>query len=387
MKCAIIYADPFSDLQPLISLTATEYRSVTTMVPDVSSVALDLRAIKEEQAKQINNVDTEGMKHPDYYPFVDRSEVFTPPEPFEYHDPGLRADPALPVFHASNVTLERITPKLGTKIIGVQLAELDEAGLDQLALLVSQRGFVVFANGPGFKQSYNYVGIAKQLEIARQHANQPRPPTSTEISIVYQDRLNTVRKEYWAGRNSMVHWHVDQSQEPQPPAYTFFSCLETAPTGGDTLFSNGVEAFERLSPPIQDLLLGLRAVHTSKMQSAKAGKLGRPVRREDLDTLHPLVIEHPVTKKKSLYIGADTTVVSIEGLQKEESQMLLDFLRRHCFYGQDFQARVKWEEGAVVIWDQRTLMHSATMDTEEGERRHFFRIIALGGVPKAASRD
>jgi hypothetical protein len=56
---------------------------------------------------------------------------------------------------------------MGTKITGLQLAELDSAGLDQLALLVAQRGFVVFANSPECKQSYVDIGIERQLEIGR----------------------------------------------------------------------------------------------------------------------------------------------------------------------------------------------------------------------------
>ncbi|KAI5476102.1 hypothetical protein MNV49_000420 [Pseudohyphozyma bogoriensis] len=260
------------------------------------------------------------LKYPAYRPVV-AHEFVPPPLRFEHHDPGLRADPALPAFYASpDAILTDITPKLGTKITGVQLAELDAAGLDELALLIARRGFVVFGSRPGFAQTYRDVGIPKQLEIARhfgvllKQAGGLIPEGAPEISVVYQDKVNKTRAAYWANRNSMIHWHRDQSQEPQPPGYTFFTCLEsTGTTGGDTLFSNCVEAYERLSPPVQDFL---------------------------------------VTGKRVLNIDTPEVLTHIEGVTREESKWIHEFLLHHISFGQDFQARVSWEEGDVAIWDQ-----------------------------------
>jgi sulfonate dioxygenase len=52
-----------------------------------------------------------------------------------------------------------------------------------------------------------------------------------------------------------------------------------------------------------------------------------------------------------LFVDAARTT-HIEGLHEEESAWLLDFLNKHIAFGQDFQARVKWEAGAVAVWDQ-----------------------------------
>ena len=41
----------------------------------------------------------------------------------------------------------------------------------------------------------------------------------------------------------------------------------------------------------------------------------------------------------------------IVGYKKEESDALLKFLYDHIAYGADFQARVKWDEKTVVVWD------------------------------------
>ena len=39
------------------------------------------------------------------------------------------------------------------------------------------------------------------------------------------------------------------------------------------------------------------------------------------------------------------------GYKREESDALLKFLYDHLAYGADFQARVRWEKGTVVVWD------------------------------------
>jgi len=44
------------------------------------------------------------------------------------------------------------------------------------------------------------------------------------------------------------------------------------------------------------------------------------------------------------------------GYKKEESDFLLKFLFDHIAKGQDFQARVKWAPGTVVVWDVSQLL-------------------------------
>lgn len=71
----------------------------------------------------------------------------------------------------------------------------------------------------------------------------------------------------------------------------------------------------------------------------------------------------------------------IVGFKKEESDFLLNFLYDHIAKGQDFQARVKWEAGTVVVWDNRVTAHSALLDWEDGARRHLARITPQAEAP------
>ena len=49
--------------------------------------------------------------------------------------------------------------------------------------------------------------------------------------------------------------------------------------------------------------------------------------------------------------------------------------------GQDFQARVKWAPGTVVVWDNRVTAHSALLDWDDGARRHLARITPQAEAP------
>lgn len=338
---------------------------------------------------QTTLVNVDGLKYPEYYPYNDPNDVFPEPEPFDYHDRALDADPAMPVFYNDHVKVEELTPYIGVRVTGVDLASLDEAGQDQLALLAAKKGIVFFASDDKVKQTFRDTSMKRKLDMVRyygqlhQHAVQPRPRDSTEISVVYQDNLNTVRKNWWPNRLSRAIWHIDQSQEHQPPGMTFFCCMQSdAPSGGDTLVGSLVEAYERLSPPMKQFVCGLKAVHSSKVMAAKAARVGGANRRKEVESVHPVVYEQPATGYKSLYINPER-ITHFEGLRHEESENMLKFLSDHITKGADFHARYKWDEGDICVWDQRVCIHSATLDNME-HRRHFIRITALAGVPTQA---
>ena len=85
--------------------------------------------------------------YPAYLPT--RADGYSKPVPvpeFEADEPGLRADPAKESLLRGATRVEKITPRVGTEIRGVQISELDKKGLDELALLAAERGVVVFVS-------------------------------------------------------------------------------------------------------------------------------------------------------------------------------------------------------------------------------------------------
>lgn len=111
----------------------------------------------------------------------------------------------------------------------------------------------------------------------------------------------------------------------------------------------------RLSPTFQKFLDKLEAVHTSATMIASVRARGGLVRKDPVDTTHPVVRVHPITGKKCLFLNGEF-VTKFVGLKDDETKLLLDFLLTHFKTGHDFQARVKWSPRSVVMFDNRCLI-------------------------------
>jgi sulfonate dioxygenase len=133
------------------------------------------------------------------------------------------------------------------------------------------------------------------------------------------------------------------------------------------------EAYRRLSPEFQKRLHGLKALHSAHEQAEAALARGSIVRRDPVSNVHPLVRTHPVTGEKALFVNSQFTR-RIVGFKKEESDYLLNFLFQHIALGADMQARMKWEKGTVIVWDNRVTTHTALLDWQDGQRRHLARL-------------
>ncbi|EUC40604.1 hypothetical protein COCMIDRAFT_41097 [Bipolaris oryzae ATCC 44560] len=335
--------------------------------------------------------------YPSYLPT--RPEGFTPTinvPPFEATEPGLRADPSKPNLNESGAQFTNITPRIGTEVRGVQISALTGEGLDEVALLTAERGVLVFRD-----QDFADLGFDRQREIVRHYGPLHEHPTmgypkstGPEFHVVYADE--NVQVHYFflhvfnlrtllGPRTSFDLWHIDQTFTPNTPSTTFFWVLESpASGGGDTAFTSLTHAYSALSPTFRSLLHSLSLQHTS----ASIGEVARVgterALREAVNTTHPLVIQHPVTKEPALFVNP-TIARKIEGMLPEESENLLAFLHAHI-KSMDFSCRIKWEKGSVVVWDQRGVAHSAVPDFKEGERRHMVRMIPYGSIPKMYSK-
>ena len=157
-------------------------------------------------------------------------------------------------------------------------------------------------------------------------------------------------------------WHYDSPYTPIPPKISILSAV-TVPHGGDTMWCNQYQSYDRLSPVMKKMLEGLRVKFV-------ALRLGRMMGADlnDLPTaVHPMIRTHTETGKKSLYVGHPETAQEIEGMTIQESRPLLDFLYQHST-NPDNMYRHMWQVGDVVMWDNRCTMHYAVHDYGEQER-------------------
>lgn len=326
-----------------------------------------------------------STKYPDYLPTWDKI-WFEPLKPFEFEDPALRVkDVSLPNLLKSGAKVTNIQPGLGVIVEGVQLNQLNDAAKDELAYLVSHRKVVAFPNqdivddGPTVQQAFmDYFGKRNYQPVSGTVKGHPG------FHIIHRDGNRDEINRFLERKSTTTLWHQDVSYEIQPPGYVMLGLLQGPEIGGDTVFTATDAAYKRLSPALQSLLDKLQAVHTSSKMINHALAAGGLVRKDPVETVHPLVRVHPVTGQKCLFINGEF-ITRIVGLKEPEEKMLLDFLLQHLVAGHDFQARVKWSPRSIVIFDNRSLIHSAIVDyidEDHGAKpRHIFRLCAMAEKP------
>ena len=277
-------------------------------------------------------------------------------------------------------SVKDLTSKFGTEVRGIQISQLSDLGKNDLARYVAERGVVVFRD-----QDLRELPIEQALKIASYFGRHHIHPTSgspkgyPEVHLVYVDNGN--QSIFRANdRVSSVSWHSDVTYEKQPPGTTFLGVLDLPVSGGDTVFTDTQEVYNRLSQEFKDRLKGLKAVHSAEEQADYSRKKGGVVRREPVKNAHPVVRTHPVTKKNSLFVNPQFTRY-IEGFKKEESEYLLNFLYTLIGNAHEAQIRAKWEDGTVVVWDNRRAVHTGIADWGGEQKRHLFRFTPQADVP------
>ncbi|KAF8485975.1 alpha-ketoglutarate-dependent sulfonate dioxygenase [Russula ochroleuca] len=289
-------------------------------------------------------------------------------------DRGLHANWEKKNLLSSASKVITLTPTIGTEIHGIDLHQLSDAQKDELSLLAAERGVVFFRN--------QNINIHEQLGLARywgplhKHATTPIPkePGLEEVHVVYS--TSSPRSDPFP---SIDLWHSDVSYEIQPPCTTSLKLITGPEAGGDTLWSSGYALYSSLSPGLQVYLEGLSALHSAVAQADGARAAGIPVRREPIETVHPVIRVHPATGWKSVYVNPGFTR-RIVGVPKAESDAMLAFLFAQIGQNHDFQVRFKWQPNDVAIWDNRIVTHSATFDFWPATR-HALRATPHGERP------
>lgn len=199
-------------------------------------------------------------------------------------------------------------------------------------------------------------------------------------------RIAEVRKNPDQKTNIGSQWHTDHSYDQEPALGSILYARDMPESGGDTLFSSMYAAHDALSDGMKKMLGSMRAEHTSRKNFGKEAYKGRKdeadvadrlgnVDAATQDSVHPVLITHPVSGRKALYVN-QTFTVKFEGWTEEESKPLLDYLYAHAVQP-EFTCRFKWREGSIAFWDNRSTWHKALNDYD-GQTRLMHRITLEG---------
>jgi len=187
-------------------------------------------------------------------------------------------------------------------------------------------------------------------------------------------------------------WHTDLSYLPAPPAYTVLHAKDVPAVGGDTMWANQYLAYDTLPDSVKERIDGLVATHSAGMAYGSGGYLEavadkssmgiEPSPEAHASERHPLVIRHPRTGRRALYVNSVYTT-GIEGMEPSEAAALLARLTAHATHP-NVTCRLRWEPDMLTIWDNAATQHFAVNDYP-GERRELFRTSVQGTAPQPAA--
>jgi taurine dioxygenase len=270
-------------------------------------------------------------------------------------------------------------PALGAFIHGIDLSRpLEDAVVADLTRAHANYGVLFFRDQALSPEAH--IALARRfgdINVNRFFA-----------AVADHPEIAEVRKEPDQTANIGGGWHTDHSYDQIPALGSLLYARELPPIGGDTLYASMYAAYEALSDGMKRMLAGLSAVHSSRhvfgagadRPADLAGRLGNAEAAEQ-DAVHPVVIRHPRSGRRALYVNPGFTI-RFDGWTAQESEPLLQFLYQHAVRP-EFTYRFQWSPGALAFWDNRCTWHFAVNDYQ-GQRRLLHRI-TLEGEPLVES--
>ena len=264
-----------------------------------------------------------------------------------------------------SIEVAPLTCTIGAELGNVSLADAarDDALFARIrALLLKHR--VLFLRDQDISRA-DHVAFARRFGELEDHPVAGSDPDHPGLVRIYKD-LNSPPEHY---ENA---FHCDATWREAPPMGCVLRCVEAPDVGGDTIWVNMVEAYNRLPEHIKQQIAGLRARHSIEatfgaampMEKRQALKASYP------DAEHPVVRTHPETGEKVLFVNSFATHfvnfhtpdnVRVGQDFAPGASHLLSYLISQAAIP-EYQVRFRWKKNSVAIWDNRCTQHYAVQD-------------------------
>jgi len=264
--------------------------------------------------------------------------------------------------------IRKLTDTFGAEIVGLDLTQpLDAATQARVRGAFLDHGILLFRGQAltppqhiGFTRGFGDLEIHVQTGYLL-----PGHPEIFVLSNIKQDgRLI-------GGVDCALSWHSDSSYLAVPSLGSALYAIQAPPVGADTWFAGMSPAYEALPEAKRRQIDPLKAVHSYlKLQQEQFPErpLTEEQRRKTPPVEHPVVRVHPETGRRSLFLGG-SVIAGVPGLPTDEGIALMHELLRFAT-GDAFTYCHRWQEGDVVMWDNRCTVHRGTKyDTVKHTRR------------------
>ncbi|MEQ8194059.1 MAG: TauD/TfdA family dioxygenase [Rhodospirillales bacterium] len=273
---------------------------------------------------------------------------------------------------------------LGTEILGVDLENLDDATFAKIDEAFNENHVLVFHDQDLSPRAQ--VDLTARFGKPNVHvrSNEYGLPGYPPIHLItnFQEKGKSVGSAY-AG----TAWHSDLCFLLRPSRCSILFAEEVpglnpdGSTVGDTYFANAVRAYETLPAPLKKIVENRRGIfqyarrqhlkHQAEKDLTGREDLSEAQKQQTPDVTHPVVREHPITGKKSLFIN-ENYAFSLTGMPEDEGRAVIQEIQAHITKP-EFVYRHKWRTHDLLVWDNTAAQHKASKDYSWPEHRRKMR--------------
>ena len=282
----------------------------------------------------------------------------------------------------SGIALKRISPAIGVEVSGIDLRQpmTPEQYTELRQALVAHKVLVFRDQNITPAQ---HVAFARRFGDLELHPVFPHHPDHPELVLL--------------GGNSKIPgtenvYHTDVSWRETPSMASILRCVECPEVGGDTVWINMEEAYEKLPEARKQQIAKLFAVHDilPSFGARMTPEEQQAARAKYPPVVHPVVRTHPESGKKILYVN-ETFVThfanftshfdsfrSANEIHAQQQDLMNYLLRQPALL--EYQMRLHWEPNTIAMWDNRSTQHYAISDYFPAVRR-MHRATVIGDKP------
>ena len=264
-----------------------------------------------------------------------------------------------------SVKVEPMTCSIGALLANVDLgdASRDDALFAEIRSLLL-RYKVLFLHDQDITRA-EHVAFARRFGPLEDHPVVGSDPDHPGLVRIYKGPDS--RNEQYENA-----WHCDTTWRECPQFGAVLRCVEAPAVGGDMLWANMAEAYNRLPDHVKTQIAGLRARHSIEASFGAAMPIEKrlALKAQFPDAEHPVVRTHPETGEKVLFVNAFTTHfanyhtpqnVRFGQDANPGASLLLNYLISQA-YIPEYQVRFRFRRNSVAIWDNRCTQHYAVQD-------------------------
>ena len=264
-----------------------------------------------------------------------------------------------------SIKVEPVACSIGALVENVNLGDASrdlELFAEIRALLLKHK--VLFLHDQDMTRA-EHVAFARRFGLLEDHPVVGSDPEHPGLVRIYKGPDS--RNEQYENA-----WHCDTTWRECPQFGAVLRCTETPEVGGDMLWANMAEAYDRLPEQVKTQIAPLRARHSIEASFGAAMPIEKrlALKARYPDAEHPVVRTHPETGEKVLFVNAFTTHftnyhtpqnVRFGQDANPGAALLLNYLVSQA-YIPEYQCRFRFRKNSVAIWDNRCTQHYACQD-------------------------